>query len=70
MLVSLASTLLVATDLQLWSEKIPTLIPGSYIVVFIQQTIVSREAPNLTVIYLNTLLMWRLEIILDFEEMP
>ena len=64
MLVSLASTLLVATDLQLWSEKIPTLIPASYIVVFIQQTIVSREAPDPTVICLNTLLMWRLDTFL------
>ena len=55
MLVPLALTLLVAADLQLWGEKRAVLIPVSCIVFFIQQAIVSLEAPlyGLTVVKNN-----------------
>ena len=55
MLVPLALALLVAADLQLWGEKRAVLILASCIVFFIQQAIVSLEAPmyGLTVVKSN-----------------
>ena len=55
MLVPLASTLLVAANLQLWGEKRPVLVSVSCIVFFIQRAIVSLEAPlyGMTVIKNN-----------------